>query len=70
MNGSLYLNAGTPINVSEYYENHKNPSETINNLSIESPTLSSLIINIKDDESYDELYYCFINSLKTTAIIV
>ena len=59
MNGSLYLNAGKPIDVSEYYENHKkNPSETINNLSERIyKTLDSLIINIRDDENYDELYY-------------
>ena len=59
MNGSLYLNAGKPIDVSDYYEGHKkNPSETINILSDRVyHTLGSLIIDIRDDENYDELYY-------------
>ncbi len=59
MNGNLYLNAAEPIAVSEYVEDYKsNPSETINKLSERVyNTLRDLIINIKDDENYDQLYY-------------
>ena len=59
MNGSLYLNAAKPIDVSDYFENYKsNPSETVNKLSDHVyAELSDLMINIKDDDHYDQLYY-------------
>lgn len=59
MNGSLYLNAAKPIDVSDYFENFKsNPSEAVNKLSEHvCSKLSDLIINIKDDDHYDQLYY-------------
>ena len=59
MNGSLYLNAAKPIDVSDYFKNHQsNPSETVNKLSEHIYTeLSGLMINIKDDDHYDQLYY-------------
>ena len=59
MNGSLYLNAAKPIDVSDYFENYKsNPSEAVNKLSEHVyAELSDLMINIKDDDHYDQLYY-------------
>ena len=59
MNGSLYLNAAKPIDINDYFENYKsNPSETVNKLSDHVyAELSDLMINIKDDDHYDQLYY-------------
>ena len=59
MNGSLYLNAAQPIDISGYFESYKsNPSEAVNKLSEHiNAELSNLMINIKDDNHYDQLYY-------------
>ena len=59
MNGDLLLNAGDPINISEYYNKHKKePAETINNLSSEVYNqLEKLMINIKDLENYESIYF-------------
>ena len=59
MNGDLLLNAGDPIDISDYYKKHeKEPAETINNLSSEVYNkLEKLIINIKDIENYESIYF-------------
>ncbi len=59
MNGDLLLNAGDPIDVSNYYKKHKKePAETINNLSSEVyNNLEKLLINIKDLENYESIYF-------------
>ena len=59
MNGDLLLNAGEPIDISEYFKKHKKePAETINNLSTEVYNrLEKLMINIKDLENYESIYF-------------
>jgi 1-acyl-sn-glycerol-3-phosphate acyltransferase len=59
MNSDLLLNAGDPISVSEYFKNHqKEPAETINKLSAKVyQKLETLVLNIKDLDNYDAIYY-------------
>ena len=59
MNGDLLLNAGEPIKVSDYTNSfQKDPAETINKLSaVIYKELETLIINIKDLENYNSIYY-------------
>ena len=59
MNGNLLLNAGDPININDYYDAYKNePKETINGLSLlVRDRLESLMINIKDSENYESIYF-------------
>jgi 1-acyl-sn-glycerol-3-phosphate acyltransferase len=59
MNGDLLLNTGDPIKVDDYFQSHqKDPAETINNLTAKVyEKLEKLVINIKDLENYDAIYY-------------
>ena len=59
MNSEILLNVGDPIKVSDYYsEFEENSAEAINKLTLKiGKDLESLIINIRDREYYDELYY-------------
>jgi len=59
MNSEILLNVGDPIKVSDYYsEFEENSAEAINKLTLKiGKDLESLIINIRDRENYDELYY-------------
>tara|TARA_Y100000992_G_scaffold283237_1_gene232371 strand:+ start:28 stop:1353 length:1326 start_codon:yes stop_codon:yes gene_type:complete len=59
MNSEILLNVGDPIKVSDYYsEYEENSAEAINKLTLKiGKDLESLIINIRDRENYDELYY-------------
>ena len=59
MNGDLLLNAGEPIDISDYFENYiKEPAETINKLSAYVfEQLKSLMISIDDLDNYDSIYY-------------
>jgi 1-acyl-sn-glycerol-3-phosphate acyltransferase len=59
MNSEILLNVGNPIKVSNYYtEFEENSAEAINKLTLKiGDDLESLIINIRDQENYDELYF-------------
>ena len=59
MNSEILLNVGDPIKVSDYYTEFKeNSAEAINKLTLKiGNDLESLIINIRDQENYDELYF-------------
>jgi len=59
MNGDLFLNAGNPIYVNDYFDKYLNePAETINELtSMVYESLKKLIININDIDNYTNLYY-------------
>ena len=59
MNGDLLLNTGDPININDYYDTYKKePKETINGLSsLVREKLEALIINIKDSENYEPIYF-------------
>ena len=59
MNSEILLSVGNPIKVSDYYtEFEENSAEAINKLTLKiGDDLESLIINIRDQENYDELYF-------------
>lgn len=59
MNKDVLLNVGEPININEYFNEYvKSPVEVINRLTQQvRRNLESVLIHIKDDENYDEIYY-------------
>ena len=59
MNKDVLLNVGEPININEYFNEYvKSPVEVINRLTQQvRRSLESVLIHIKDDEYYDEIYY-------------
>ena len=59
MNKDVLLNVGEPININKYFNEYvKSPVEVINRLTQQvRRNLESVLIHIKDDENYDEIYY-------------
>tara|TARA_B100000780_G_scaffold278240_1_gene251127 strand:- start:1326 stop:2651 length:1326 start_codon:yes stop_codon:yes gene_type:complete len=59
MNSDILLNVGEPIKVSDHFSKFKeNSAEAINKLTFKiANDLSSLMINILDNENYDAIYY-------------
>ena len=59
MNADVLLNVGDPIKINDYFDKYvKSPGEIINKLTQKvRQNLESVLIHIKDDENYDEIYY-------------
>ena len=59
MNSDVLLNVGKPININNYFDEYvKNPVEILKKLTDQvRENLESVLIHIKDDENYDEIYY-------------
>ena len=59
MNSDILLNVGDPININNYFDEYvKRPVEVLNNLTHQiRQNLESVLIHIKDDENYDEIYF-------------
>ena len=59
MNSDVLLNVGEPININNYFDEYvKTPVEILKKLTDQvRENLESVLIHIKDDENYDEIYY-------------
>ena len=64
MNSDILLNVGEPININNYFDEYvKSPVEVLNKLTHQiRQNLESVLIHIKDDKNYDEIYFYFIGS--------
>ena len=59
MNSDILLNVGEPININNFFDEYvKSPVEVLNKLTHQiRQNLESVLIHIKDDENYDEIYF-------------